>query len=62
MSKLKTVAKDGLLTLPDGFTIPLGSKEWHQWLADNRSFRFETNLSKLLRNYKPDQTKVVPIF
>jgi hypothetical protein len=43
MSKLNTVAKDGLLTLPDGSTIPLDSPEWHQWLADNHSFRFETS-------------------
>ena len=43
MSKLKTVAKDGSLTLPDGSTIALDSPEWHQWLANNRSFRFETN-------------------
>ena len=43
MSKLNTVAKDGLLTLPDGSTIPLDSSEWHQWLADNHSFRFETS-------------------
>ena len=43
MSKLNTVAKDGLLTLPDGSTIALDSPEWHQWLANNRSFRFETN-------------------
>jgi hypothetical protein len=43
MSKLKTVAKDGSLTLPDGSTIALDSPEWHQWLADNHSFRFETS-------------------
>jgi hypothetical protein len=50
MSKLNTVAKDGLLTLPDGFTIPLDSPEWHQWLANNRTFRsgsFNPQLEKI---------------
>lgn len=45
MSKLQYSVKDGILKLPNGKCIEVGTWDWFQWLgsSDANSFRFETD-------------------